>query len=235
VPRSYGQYCAIAKTLDLIGDRWTLLVIRELVFGPKRYTDVLSGLPGMNTTLLAQRLRDLESDGIVRRRTLPPPAASTVYELTDAGIELAWALLPLVHWGARYALGDRSEGEYFRVEWPLLVMAASLDPERIADLRATYEFRVDGSTAHIEIHSGSARVVSGPAAEPDVVLTTDVETFVGVGTGRLGPVEMAAAGRLDIDGTVEAAATFAALITGLGAPAWGAPRPDVAVVPPKRD
>jgi DNA-binding HxlR family transcriptional regulator len=226
--RSYGQYCAVAKALDLIGERWTLLVIRELAFGPKRYTDVLDGVPGMNTTLLAQRLRDLEADGIVRKRTLPPPAASTVYELTDSGVELAWALLPLVHWGAKHALGLRTDDELFRVEWALLALSASLDPERIADVRATYEFRVGGSTGHVVIRDGRVRVGAGLATGPDVVLTADAETFVGVGTGRLDAAEMVASGRMTVDGETAAAALFASLFSDLRAPAWDAPHPDVA-------
>ncbi len=230
MPRSYGQYCAIAKTLDLIGERWTLLLIRELAFGPKRYSDVLAGVPGMNTTLLAQRLRDLEADGIVAKRTLPPPAASTVYELTEMGIELAWALLPLVGWGARYALGPRADDEYFRVEWPLLALSASMDPALIADVDATYEFRVGDSTGHVTIRAGRVRVGSGPAEAPDVTLTTDAETFVAVGTGKLAAPEAVASGRLTVDGEAEAVAIFTSIFSDLRAPAWDAPRPDVAGV-----
>jgi DNA-binding HxlR family transcriptional regulator len=218
----------MAKTLDLIGERWTLLLIRELAFGPKRYTDVLAGVPGMNTTLLAQRLRDLEADGIVAKRTLPPPAASTVYELTDVGIELAWALLPLVHWGARHALGPRADDELFRVEWPLLVVSASMDPDRIADVDATYEFRVGDSIGHVRIRSGRVRVGSGPADDPDVTLTADAETFVAVGTGKLDAAEAVASGRMTVEGDPEAAAVFASIFSDLRAPAWDAPRPDVA-------
>jgi DNA-binding HxlR family transcriptional regulator len=226
--RSYGQYCAVAKTLDLIGERWTLLVIRELAFGPKRYTDVLSGVPGMNTTLLAQRLRDLEADGLVARRTLPPPAASTVYELTDSGVELAWALLPLVHWGARHALGPRADDELFRVEWPLLALSASVDPGRITGVDATYEFRVGGSVGHVVIRDGRLRVGSGPATEADVTLTADAETFVAVGTGKLAAHDAVASGRMTVEGDPEAAAVFASIFSDLRAPAWDAPRPDVA-------
>ena len=206
--RSYGQYCALAKTLDLIGERWTLLLIRELAFGPKRYSDVLAGVPGMNTTLLAQRLRDLEADGIVAKRTLPPPAASTVYELTDTGVELAWALLPIIHWGARHALGPRSDEEFFRVEWPLLVLSASVNPQRVKGVNAVYEFRVDDSVGHVVVHNGRIRVASGAAEAPDVVLTADVETFVAVGTGKLGAPEAVASGRMTVDGEADAIATF---------------------------
>ena len=98
VKRSYGQYCAVARALDLIGERWTLLLVRELLLGPRRYTDLLRGLPGIGTNLLADRLRELESAGLVARRTLPPPASSSVYELTPLGEGLRATVLELGRW-----------------------------------------------------------------------------------------------------------------------------------------
>ena len=226
--RNYGQYCALSKTLDLIGERWTLLVFRELALGPKRYTDVLDGLPGINTTLLADRLRQLEADGIVGKRTLPPPAASTVYELTETGVELAWALLPLVRWGAQHALGPLADDEVWRVELPLLAMSAALDPKRIAKLTATYEFHVGGSVGHVTIDRGRVRVGAGPAeSPPDVTLRADPETFVGVGVGRLSAADMIASGRMTIDGDPDALATFAAIVTDLSARAGAQQRPAI--------
>src|SRR4051812_7250861 len=111
--RTYGQYCALARALDLVGGRGTLLVVRDLIMGPKRFTDLLEGLPGIGRNLLVARLRHLEAEGIVRRATLAPPAASRVYELTDEGRDLAVALGPLTRWGAR-RLGQQREGELFR-------------------------------------------------------------------------------------------------------------------------
>jgi DNA-binding HxlR family transcriptional regulator len=106
-PRTYGDSCGIARALDRIGDRWALLVVRELTLGPKRFTDLRAGLPGVGPDVLAQRLRDLEAAGVVRRATLPPPAASRVYELTDWGSELEPVLLALGQWGSRAQLpGD---------------------------------------------------------------------------------------------------------------------------------
>lgn len=212
--RSYGQYCALAKTLDVVGERWTLLIVRELGAGPKRYTDVLDGLPGMNTTLLAKRLRDLEDGGLVRRRRLPPPAASNVYELTNTGAELCRALLPLVQWGARHALGARNKDEVFHVEWPLLAMQASIDTARLVGVEATYEFRIDESIGYMSIEDGRVTVGSGPALTvPDVTITADVEAFVGVGTGRLDAQTMIAEERLNLEGDPQAIAT---LSTALG-------------------
>src|SRR3990170_3687429 len=99
--RTYDDACAAAHALDLIGERWALLVVRELLLGPKRFTDLKAGLPGASPNVLAQRLRDLEGVGIVRRRKLPPPAASRVYELTEWGLELEPAIISLGRWGAR--------------------------------------------------------------------------------------------------------------------------------------
>src|ERR671922_2074062 len=97
----YQQYCALARALDVTGDRWTLLIVRELTPGPRRFTDLIDGLPGISRKLLTERLRDLERDGIIARKELPPPAARQVYELTDDGRGLAIAMAPLIGWGAK--------------------------------------------------------------------------------------------------------------------------------------
>src|SRR5918992_4513559 len=102
----YQQYCALARALDVVGDRWTLLIVRELGPGPRRFTDLVDGLPGISRKLLTERLRDLERDGIIARQELPPPAARQVYELTDDGRDLASAMAPLIGWGAK-RLGER--------------------------------------------------------------------------------------------------------------------------------
>src|SRR3989440_2712593 len=106
----YSQYCALARTLDVAGDRWTLLIVRELTPGPRRFTDLIDGLPGISRKLLTERLRALEHAGIIVRRELPPPAARQVYELTGDGRDLASAAAPLIAWGAR-RIGDRKPGE----------------------------------------------------------------------------------------------------------------------------
>jgi DNA-binding HxlR family transcriptional regulator len=184
--RSYSQYCALARTLDLLGERWTLLIVRDLVVGPKRYSDLLASLPGIGTSLLAARLNRLETAHVIQRRELPPPAASTVYELTGVGRELAEALHPLARWGARHMLGRRRRGEVFRAEWPLLVLGGALDPARITGARASYEFHIDESIAHLRVENGEVGVHPGPdPTGADIVITLDLDTFVGVGTGRV--------------------------------------------------
>src|SRR5205085_2986853 len=111
--KHYEQYCPVAHALDVVGDRWALLVVRELTQGPKRYTDLAEGLPGIGTNILAARLRDLEAAGIVMKRTLPPPAASRVYELTDYGLELKPVMRELALWGARSLGPPTAEDELF--------------------------------------------------------------------------------------------------------------------------
>src|SRR5919112_3624236 len=112
----YRQYCALARALDVAGDRWTLLIVRELLPGARRFTDLIDGLPGISRKLLTERLRDLERDGVIARRELPPPAARQVYELTDDGRDLAAALGPLIAWGA-HRMRDRDPADSFHPRW----------------------------------------------------------------------------------------------------------------------
>src|SRR5919202_2424221 len=119
----YQHYCALARALDVAGDRWTLLIVRELAPGPRRFTDLIDGLPGISRNLLTQRLRALERDGIIARQELPPPAARQIYELTDDGRDLAVALAPLIAWGAR-RIGDRKASDSFRARWAAVAMAS---------------------------------------------------------------------------------------------------------------
>ena len=163
--KRYEQYCPMAHALDLVGDRWALLVIRELMHGPKRYTDLVDRLHGIGTNILATRLRDLEAHGIVARRTLPPPAASKVYELTDYGRELRPAMRELALWGARSLGPPTIEGELFE-GW----LANAMDIV-MAPLAPTgrFEFRAGSEVASLV----DREVRDGPIDEPDVVVTGD--------------------------------------------------------------
>lgn len=212
--RTYGQYCAVARALDIVGERWTMLIVRELIGGPRRYTDLLDALPGIGTSLLATRLKDLEDENVIHRRRLDPPAASTVYELSDVGEELARALLPLALWGAKHRLGPRKRGETFRTEWPLHVIRGVLEEnQRTAGVKAVYEFCVDDSVAHLVIDDGYVRSRDGRApGHVDVRLSTDVETFVSVGVGRIDPWQAVANGSMALEGEPEAIQAFARLL-----------------------
>lgn len=163
--KRYEQYCPMAHALDLVGDRWALLVVRELMHGPKRYTDLVEGLPGIGTNILAARLRDLEQADVVRRRTLPPPAASKVYELTDYGRELRPALRELALWGAR-SLGPPTPEAGLFEGWVANAMDIVLAPRAPA---GRFELRVSGEVASMV----DGEVRRGPVDDPDVVVEAD--------------------------------------------------------------
>ena len=126
--KTYGQFCGLAHALDVVGERWTLLIVRELGTGAKRYTDLADALPGIGTSLLATRVRQLETDGVIQRRlAVGQPGSAVVYELSEAGRELALAMIPLATWGARHQMTDADVGrEAFRAEWLLSFLAADL-------------------------------------------------------------------------------------------------------------
>jgi DNA-binding HxlR family transcriptional regulator/putative sterol carrier protein len=200
----YQQYCALARTLDLAGDRWTLLIVRELMPGPRRFTDLLDGLPGISRNLLTERLRDLERDGVIARKELPPPAARQVYELTDDGRDLAAAMAPLIAWGAR-RLGDRKPGESFRARWPAVAMAGLADREAATGVSETYQFLIGDSAFHFTVDDGSIEVHDGGAEDAAVTWTMDEETWADVASGKIRFSSAVAAGALTIAGDPQAA------------------------------
>ena len=165
--KSYEQYCPVAHALDLVGERWALLVVRELMRGPKRYTDLAEHLPGIGTNILASRLRDLEAGGIVAKRRLPPPAASRVYELTDYGRSLRPVVRELALWGARSLGPPTAEDELFSgwLENALDTVLAPIAPP------GRFEFRIGDEVASLV--DGEAQ--PGPIEEPDVVIEGDPE------------------------------------------------------------
>jgi DNA-binding HxlR family transcriptional regulator len=163
--KRYEQYCPMAHALDLVGDRWALLVVRELMHGPKRYTDLVDGLPGIGTNILAARLRDLEHADVIARRTLPPPAASKVYELTDYGRALRPAMRELALWGAR-SLGPPTPGAGLFAGWVANAMDIVLAPLAPA---GRFEFRVGDEVASM----ADGEVLRGPIQDPDVVVEAD--------------------------------------------------------------
>ena len=200
----YRQYCALARALDVVGDRWTLLIVRELVPGPRRFTDLIDGLPGISRKLLTERLRELEGDGIVARKELPPPAARQVYELTDEGRDLATAMVPLLGWGAR-RLGDRRSGESFRGRWAAVGLAALADREAAKGVSETYQYLVGGSAFHFTVDDGSIQLHDGRAEDPAVTLTTDADTWADIIAGRTTESSAASTGALTVAGDRQAA------------------------------
>jgi DNA-binding HxlR family transcriptional regulator len=210
--RSYSQYCALAKALDVLGERWTLLVIRELLTGPKRFSDLLDGLPGIGANVLSTRVRTLEQEGLVRKRRLPPPAASTVYELTERGRALEPALLSLMRWGVDL-LGAPQEGDRYRPAWLFNSLRAVFDPAAAKDIRRTYRLRVDGDAFTVRVDDGTLAVDQGETAEPDVAMALDSDTLMAVAGGDLTPAEAIEAGRVTVEaGDPAEALAFAGLL-----------------------
>ena len=197
--RSYRQFCGVARALDLIGERWALLVVRDLVIGPKRFTDLVAGLPGIGTNILSARLKQLEHGGVVRRRVLPPPAASTVYELTEYGRELEEIVLALGRWGAK-RMAERAPAETLRPEWLALALRSFFRPDAARDISVSWEIRLDGSVFNVRVDDGTVVVASGPAEDPDITLEADVDVFLGLLAGPLAPAEAAAGGTLQLTG-----------------------------------
>ena len=192
----------MARALDVVGDRWTLLVVRELLTGPKRFKDLLVGLPGIGTNLLARRLKELEGEGLVRRTTLPPPAGSAVYELTERGRELELVLTGLARWGVEL-LGEPRPGEAFRPVWAVQAMKATVGPEAARWVSETYEFRVGEDVFHVRVDGGVSEPEYGPAFEPDLVLETDPDTFLSLFSGRIEAADAVEAGKLGVQGDPE--------------------------------
>jgi DNA-binding HxlR family transcriptional regulator/putative sterol carrier protein len=197
--QGYQQYCGLARALDVVGNRWSMLIVRELRPGPRRFTDLVDGLPGISRKLLTERLRDLERDGLVARRQLPPPVARQVYELTDDGRDLATAMVPLIVWGAR-RLGERQPGETVRPRWAAMGMVALADREAARGVSETYQYVVGDSAFHFIVDDGSIEARDGRADDPSVVVTTDEETWAEITTGNISASAAAAAGALSVEG-----------------------------------
>jgi DNA-binding HxlR family transcriptional regulator len=207
--RSYNQYCAVARTLDVVGERWSMLVVRELLDGPKRYVDLQSGLTGVSTDMLAARLRTLEQVGVVARRTLPPPAASKVYELTPLGRELRPAVTELARWGLRL-LGEQREDDVFLIHWITPSLRAMFQPEAARDVTITVEFRVGTDVLHASIDHVTLDTHPGHAENPDVILTfDDATTLAEIGRDPGAAAAAVSAGRLRVQGDTDAVRTTA--------------------------
>ncbi|MFE2377695.1 winged helix-turn-helix transcriptional regulator [Streptomyces sp. NPDC059398] len=180
--RSYDQYCAAARALDAVGDRWTLLIVRELLAGPRRYTDLHADLPGVSTDVLASRLKDMEREGLATRRRLPPPAPASVYELTARGAGLLPVLTALADWGAP-ALAERRPTDALRAHWFAIPLARHLPGLGLGP--GVVEVRMDEGVFHVRTDGGEPLYGDGPAERPDARLTLDATTCIAVGDGSL--------------------------------------------------
>lgn len=201
--RSYGQYCPVAHALDLIGDRWVLLIVRDLFLGPKRFTDLRAGLPGIGTNVLTDRLKGLERAGVIGRRTLPPPAASAVYELTERGRELEGPIVALARWGGG-SLGSRSSEQRISADSVMLALRAAFAGAAARGVVGTFEarFAERGFEAvfGVRVAEDGVGVDRGPALGADAVVRTDVETLYAVANGRASWRDAVERGAARLDG-----------------------------------
>ena len=180
--KRYSQYCPVAHALELVGERWALLVVRELLGGPKRYTDLAAGLPGIGTNILASRLRDLEQAGVIQKRRLPPPAAANVYELTEYGEELREPLYALGRWGAR-SLGPPTSDDHLAPGWLVNAVRATCTGGRIPE--KVFEIRVEDHAVTARFEGDELLVEPGSSADADTIIETDAATLFCIASGEV--------------------------------------------------
>ncbi len=197
--RSYQQYCGLAATLDLLGERWTILIVRDLLVGPKRFTDLLDRLTGIGTGLLSQRLRELEDARIIEKTTLPPPAASTVYQLTPDGEELRPALLSLIRWGSR-RLGEPVSGQKLDAESLALGLTARYDPQAAIDADGYYKLVLDDRIFALHIADRRIEILAKQPDRPRAVITTSTAALIALNNESRSLADTLGDGSMTIDG-----------------------------------
>jgi DNA-binding HxlR family transcriptional regulator len=211
--KTYHQYCPVAHALDQVGDRWELLIVRELMLGQRRYTDLAEALPGIGSNILATRLRDLEAAGVVRKTKLPPPWAVTVYELTERGRELDNVLRALAAWGAG-TLGAPEAGDC----WSMYAVHVRFRPEAAVD--GTYEIRfVEGETISLQVKDRELVAMKLPAEDPDLVVEAPPEELHRVISGAVSARTAVSEGRVTL---LAGSAAELELLAAMFAPVQGA-------------
>jgi DNA-binding HxlR family transcriptional regulator len=218
--RTYDQECGLAYALDVVGERWTLLIIRELLARPRRYNELLDALPGIGTNLLADRLAFLTDAGLIE--PIEPGRRTAGYALTELGESLHEPILGLARFGLQVGAGLPKRPEaVVRASWAVLAIEAMIDDER-AEVDETYQFDVHGEVFHVTVVDGHATTHPGPAKNPTLVISTDVQTFFELGMRRLDPIEALVSGVVKVTGTASAVPRCLRLI-GMGGEALGAP------------
>ncbi len=211
--RSYNQYCPLAHALDLVGERWTLLIIRNLFVGPKRFSDLLRGLPSLGTNILTARLKELEENGLIQSRFLPPPAASSVYELTPYGRSLQDVMVALALWGAQ-SLGTPKAGQVFSTEAIELMLYMLFMPAVTSNLSSIFEVKIEGEPFNgnfwVKVHDALIAVEQEAPGTPNLTLRTDLITLGSLATGHVSYKEAVAKDLLRLDGSEAEIARFLA-------------------------
>lgn len=205
--RSYGEACRFAHALDLVGERWALLVVRELLLGPKRFTDLRAGLPHASSNILSERLRDLEQGAVVQRRKLPPPAASWVYELTEWGRELEPIVTKLGAWGARSPFPPDSQE--IGPDSIVLALRSLFNAEAAGELEAAYGLQIGEESFGVEISSGEVELTRATPPNPEAsIAVPDAPTLAAVLTGELPLDEALSSGAAQLEGSKQSAKRF---------------------------
>jgi DNA-binding HxlR family transcriptional regulator/putative sterol carrier protein len=197
--RDYGKYCGLAHALELLGERWALVLVSDLLRGPKRFSELQRGQPRIPSNVLSARLKELEDAGVVHRRVLPRPASGVGYELTEYGRELEDIILRLGLWGAKSMLPEARPDDVVTADTLLLALRSTFRPEPARDLRASYELRFGDIVVHARVDHGALEVDEGPITDADLVLETDVSLHPLL-TGELNPAEAIESGRVRIMG-----------------------------------
>ena len=200
--RTYGDGCAIAHGLDLVGERWALLVVRELVLGPKRFTDLMKGLPNASPNVISERLRELERAGVVKRDKLPPPASSRIYDLTDWGSELEEVVNSLGRWAGRSP--SLPQEAPIGADSVVLALKARFGSDAAEQLRATYELRFGEDRFHIAASRDPIEVARGGADHPDATIDSDPGTLFTVLSNGRSLADAQDTGDVRIDGDTDA-------------------------------
>jgi DNA-binding HxlR family transcriptional regulator/putative sterol carrier protein len=210
VAKHYGQFCPVAHALELIGERWSLLIVRELITGPKRYTDLSAALPGIGTNILAARLRDLEQAGVLQKRQLPPPAAARVYELTPYGEELREPLYALGRWGAK-SLGPPREDELMAPGWLVNAVRATCTGGCVPD--TVFSLRTENEAVTARFEDDELVVDQGTADDADVVIETDPSTLFCIASGQTSVADAVKTKAVRVTGSRKDAERFLSLFS----------------------
>ena len=206
IKRSYGDRCGVARALDAVGERWALLVVRELLLGPKRFTDLRAGLPGLSPDVLSQRLRELEQAGLLRRRKLAPPASARVYELTERGLALEPVVLELGRWGSEAPFP--ADDTAFGADSLVLALKTLFDPAVAAGLDLTVELCLGEDRFRSRVAGGRLEAARGSADTPDAVVSSDPGTLAAVLWHGRPLAEALRTGDVEIDGSTPAVKRF---------------------------
>jgi DNA-binding HxlR family transcriptional regulator len=225
--RTYGEACRFAYALDVVGERWALLVVRELLLGPKRFTDLRNSLPHASSNILSERLRDLEQGGVIQRRKLPPPAGSSVYELTEWGRELEPVLTQLGAWGARSPIPPDSQE--IGPDSIVLALRSLFDPDAAGDLKATYELWIGEERFRVDVVGGEVELARDAPTDPVLsIAVPDAPTLAAILTAQLPLDDALGSGAAQIEGSKQAAKRFLRLFP-MPEPCTESPAPAEAV------